>query len=336
MRSYTLQGVRIAEQDGWHEIEDEALAARFAAVRIDPENPDSLLAFDVMEKDAAIAYEAEQKRLAVVKATADDPIKVRRVRPVDDASPAAYATHYGRPPGTSPNRERTHLARPDETEASRNVSAVTGGEVPGAPLSPEEEGGDEYDLAVADLGSQVVKQRGGVRAAEQAPFLDGSQMTARVGDPDKRNPDPRNLGERKRGGFDDTPFVDGSRDAVVPPQDSAHGADTRNPDPRNTGMRAAGAFDDTPFVDGSRDAVIPPVMPPKTLEDEAQMQPVDASSPPRAYALEDEEALNPAAPGAPTNTADPLAQPPGGRTAPPPQRGGRSQPQPQGRTRTRG
>lgn len=310
LRSYTLKGVKIDESSGWFEVPDE-LAAEFAEVHSDPSNPDTPYAFDVMTPDDAVRLEAEQRKLAAQKATAEAPIKVvRRIRPVDDASAAALDTHYGRPPGTSANRARTHLARPDESEASRNIGALTQGAVPGAPtLNEEEEGGEEYDLAAADLGMQVAKQQG-VRAAEQAPFLDGSQMTARVGDPDKRNPDPRNIGRRQLGAFDDTPFVDGSRDAVIPPQDTDHGVDVRNPDPRNTGLRSAGAFDDTPFVDGSRDAVVPPIAVEKTLEDEAQMQPEDSVTPPRAAATRT-GSPNPNAPRAPVNTTDPSAQAPG-------------------------
>ncbi len=305
LRSYTLQGVQIREA-GWYEVSDE-LAQKFAEVHADPSNPESPYAFDVMSRDEAVRYEAEQKRLAQQKATAEDPIKVRRVRPVDDASAEAVATHYGRPPGTSANRARTHLARPDETEASRNVGALTQNAVPGAPaLNPEEEPGEEYDLAVADLGAQVdLQQRA---AAEHVPFHDGSQVALRVGDPDKRNPDPRNIGHRALGAFDDTPFVDGSRDAVLPPQDAAHGLDVRNPDPRNTGLRSAGAFDDTPFVDGSRDAVLPPFSPPSESyapyddeEDDA------ASSPPRAVLTT--LAPSPLLPGAPA-----AARPKGART----------------------
>lgn len=333
MRSYTLQGIRIREEDGWHEVDDD-LAEKFAQIHATPDNPDSPLGFDVMDQSDALKYEAEQKRLAQQKATADEPIKVRRVRPVDDRSPAAADTRYGRPPPTSANRARTHHPRPDETSESRNIAAITDGAVPGAPRTGEEEGGEEYDLAIADLGSQATTQQG-VRAAQQAPFLDGSQMSIRVGDPDKRNPDPRNLGERRLGAYDDTPFVDGSRDAVLPPQDTPHGADPRNPDPRNTGSRAAGAYDDTPFVDGSRDAVVPPFTPPKTIEDEAQMQPVDGRTLPRVGAPgasigSHADVENPAAVDLPppeSRTADPRAQVPG---AP---RGNKQQPQ---RTRTRG
>lgn len=273
MRSYVGAGVHIREAVGWHEVPDD-VAHKLSEVHADPQNPDTPYAFDVMTRDDAIAQEADEKRKAQERASANEPIKVRRVTPVDDRTDAASRTHYGRP--MTDNHGRTHHARPDESDESRDVGALTTSDLPGAPSRRRtEEVGPEYDLAVADMSTQTVT-RTGVQAAEQAPFLDGSELSADVPDVDVRNPDPRNLGHRSRGAYDDTPFVDGSRDAVVLP-----GADKRNPDPRNLGERGRGAYDDTPFVDGSIDAVRPPFIPAKTEEDQAQMTPPDAHTLPR-------------------------------------------------------
>lgn len=291
MRSYTLKGIQIREENGWHEVPDD-VADQFANIHADPENADTPFAFDVMSRDEAISFEQKEKRAQQERASASDPIRVRTVRPVDDTTDAADRTHYGRPVNV-PNRARTHRARPDESDESRSYEALTGekGRAEAGPTDLSDDG--EYDLAVADLSAQVAKEQG-VRAAEQAPFLDGSRISAEVGEVDPRNPDPRNIGERARGAYDDTPFVDGSRDAVVGPT-----LDPRNPDPRNIGRRAEGAYDDTPFVDGSRDAVVAPFSPPKTPDDEAQMQDTDGTTPPRA------DVAPVAIPGAPAKPAKP-------------------------------
>ncbi len=284
-RSYTVHGVRIDEAKGWHEVED-SIADYLETVTVDPNNPESPYAFDVKSKEEAIRMAEREKIAAQVRAEPQNAIRItstqstrRGVVPVSSADRAAAAqTHYGRP--YEANRSRTNVARPDESEASRDHALLTDEQqanVPGAPSRrsrrPASAGtsGEEYKLEVTDLSKQV--DAGGHYAGNQQPFNDGSLLEADDRGVSAASPDPRNLGKRKEGAFDDTPFVDGSPDALAPGDLTA---DPRNPDPRNVGRRSAGAYDDTPFVDGSRDAVVAPASIPMDEEDRHQMDLVPA------------------------------------------------------------
>ncbi len=89
IRRYSVMGVRFEEEMGWYKVpktvavQDGRLfnfETYLKQVRVDPDNEDSPLAFDVMTENEARKLDASEKRAAELRARAVD---ARAIKPVD-------------------------------------------------------------------------------------------------------------------------------------------------------------------------------------------------------------------------------------------------------------